>query len=71
MVYVECNADEALVRALGGARRSVRHKNGKGEILRRLRDLDTGIGLMDEDPESHQPGELAFYKRRDTTGSMI
>jgi hypothetical protein len=68
MLYVECYADEAVARALGVASRSIRHVHGKGNIENRLRLLDVGTGLMDEDTPSFQPRD---YRRTDNVGNLI
>ena len=61
MIVVECYPDEKLVRALGVPRKQIRHEGGKGCVLNKIRESDAGIGLIDEDPDSHQPRELNQY----------
>lgn len=65
MIVVECNADEKLVRSLS-VRGKVRHERGKGEVLKHLKRIGAGIGVIDEDPESHQPRELQYYALRES-----
>jgi hypothetical protein len=68
MLYVECYADEALAKALGVPSRSIRHVHGKGNIENRLRRLDVGTGLMDEDIAGFQPRD---YRRTDNVGNLV
>lgn len=60
-VYVECFPDEVLVCTLGVQRRSIRHAGGKGHVLKRRQQATSGTGLLDEDPQSHQPKALQHY----------
>lgn len=55
MIIVECNPDQALVRALGIPRRDVQDAGNKGNICNRLIRGERLIGLMDEDPQATQP----------------
>ncbi len=68
MIFVECYADEALIKAFGIPSRSIRHMHGKGNIEKRLRRLESGIGLMDEDTAGFQPRD---YRPTDNLGSLI
>ena len=61
-VLVECNADEAVLRALGVSKKQLRHERCKGEVVKRVRKFDCATGLIDEDPESAQPRDLDNYK---------
>ncbi len=61
-VLVECNADEAVVRALGVSKKQLRHEQCKGEVVKRVLKFDSAIGLIDEDPSSAQPRDLNNYK---------
>lgn len=71
MLYVECYADEVLVRTLGVPRREVRHEHGKGNITNRLRTVATGKGMIDEDPSGFQPAELRNYRKVQQNGSLV
>ena len=57
MIYVECNADIALVISLTNiSRRGIIHEfKGKDEICKRLRNVRESKGLIDEDPSGPQP----------------
>jgi hypothetical protein len=70
MLYVECYADELLAQVLGVPRREVRHECGKGNIFRRLRQLEAGKGLVDEDPSACQPAEWLQYRVVAQQGSV-
>ena len=71
MLYVECYPDELLARTLRVTRRTVRHEHGKGNIVNRLRRLQAGTGLMDEDPTGSQPDELRHYQEVERVGNLI
>lgn len=70
MIHVECYADEVLVRALGVARRDIRHEGTKGDVVNAVRRAREGVGLVDEDPGSAQPGDLRNYVVQMTSGSL-
>ena len=61
-VFVECYPDEALLRALGVPRKQVRHERCKGEVIKKVRKFGSAIGLVDQDPASAQPRDLANYE---------
>jgi len=71
MLFVECYADETLMRTLGVQRRDLRHANGKGNVLNRLSRLNAGTGLVDEDSGASQPSELKNYREADQFGGLI
>lgn len=60
-VFVECYPDEALLRTLGVPRKQLRHERCKGEVVKKVRKLDSAIGIVDQDPASAQPRDLASY----------
>ena len=62
-VLVECNADEAVLRALGISKKQLRHEHCKGEVVKQVRKFDCATGLIDEDPASAQPRDLDNYKQ--------
>lgn len=61
-VLVECNADEAVLRALGVAKKQLLHFGGKGTVINRLKELPGATGIVDEDPASAQPRDLNNYQ---------
>ncbi|MBN1806877.1 MAG: hypothetical protein JW837_16635 [Sedimentisphaerales bacterium] len=62
-ILVECNADEAVLRALGVSKKQICHESCKGEVVKRVRKFDFATGLIDEDPLSAQPRDLDSYKQ--------
>lgn len=62
MILVECNPDEYLLRALGIPGSMIRHEDGKGEILQKLKKGKAEIALIDQDPGRPQPRELSNYR---------
>lgn len=58
MIYLECNADEALVQACGVPKKVIKHIFSKGNVCKRLQKNKNVIGLVDEDPESTQPNYI-------------
>jgi len=55
-IYLECNADEELVRALGVPRKLIKHQSCKGNVCNNLeKSVEDSIGLIDKDPKSKQP----------------
>lgn len=61
-ILVECYPDAALLRTLGVPRKQLRHESCKGEVIKRVLKSDCATGLIDEDPSSAQPRDLANYK---------
>jgi len=60
MIYVECNPDELLVKLLTGvSKREIIHAGNKPEVCKRLKKINGVIGLVDEDPDSVQPGYIS------------
>jgi hypothetical protein len=52
MIYLECYADEALVRAFGATSKMVKHAFSKGEVCNMLKKASNSVGIIDEDPNS-------------------
>jgi hypothetical protein len=69
-VLVECNADEAVLRALGVSKKQLRHERCKGEVVKRVLKFESAIGLIDEDPQSAQPRDLDNYKEVKTAEGL-
>jgi len=56
LIYLECNADEALVMSLGIPRKNIKHQSNKGNVCNNLeKSSEVSIGLIDKDPLSKQP----------------
>lgn len=62
MIFVECNADEALVRHLTRLpRKEIAHElKGKYEVCKRVASEAGSTAMVDEDPGSNQPPVLAL-----------
>src|SRR5208337_3264989 len=73
-IAVECYADEKLVELLAYKNQvHVIHRSGKGNIFNYLRKGTTAsaIGLVDEDPDSTQPGDLVkSYEEAESSGNV-
>lgn len=56
---VECDNDKTLVQELLNIRSGrIHHALGKTNVLKVLQKSENSLGLIDEDPESHQPPML-------------
>lgn len=54
-MHVECKPDEQLLHSLGHSRKNIKHHNDKGRVCNELRDGESLIGMVDEDPGAAQP----------------
>jgi hypothetical protein len=71
MILIECNNDEELVKQLGFKNKQYKHELNKGEVVKRLRkESSISIGIVDEDQEANQPGDMRFYQTINTIGSI-
>ena len=71
MIFVECDADEAVVRILGVPRKQFRHLAGKNKTLQYLRKKGRGLCVVDEDPQSEQARELTCnYRLSERAGGL-
>ena len=70
MILVECDPDEFLVRSMGFSRRMIKHESGKGNVLRKLKNVQMTIGIIDEDPDSTQPKEMSRYTERESSNTI-
>ena len=50
MIYLECYADEALVKSFGIPSKRIKHAFSKGEVCNMLRKANDAVGIVDEDP---------------------
>lgn len=64
MIFVECKADEVLVRTLTGLpRREVIHElKGKPEVVKKVSEHNGSKGMVDEDPQATQPRYLKLME---------
>ncbi len=58
MIFVECESDKVLLKALGIPSKEVKHAYGKGNICNKLERSRNFKGLVDEDPYSIQPSYM-------------
>ena len=70
MILVECNPDAFLIRQLGFSRKMIKHEGGKGKVFEIVGKTSPSIGIVDEDPDSGQPAELANYRITERAGSL-
>lgn len=63
MIYVECKPDRLVVRILAGIpKKRVRHAGNKSQVLKMLERTRMALGIVDEDPHSHQPPQILQSK---------
>jgi hypothetical protein len=55
MIYVECDSDKALVKALSIPKKKITCARGKGRVCNRLVKYKNSLGLVDEDPGHPEP----------------
>ena len=60
MIYLECYADEALVKSFGITSKKIKHAFSKGEVCNMLRKTNDNIGIVDEDPNA---GKSSYEKQ--------
>jgi len=66
MIVIECDPDEYVVKSLGFPKKSIKHEGGKGKVLGVVRKQEKCIGIIDEDPQTHQPPEMNNYVLRES-----
>lgn len=73
MIVVEGIADKLLVKTMGFSKKVIHRAGSKGNVFKKVRNLPKAVGIVDEDPNSEQPGELEQYeviKKADTIKLM-
>lgn len=70
MIVIECNNDEFLIKSFGFPRKKISHQRCKGEVVKRVGKLPKAVGIIDEDPQSNQPGDLKKYKEIQAHGNL-
>jgi hypothetical protein len=66
-VFVECSADEVVLRSLGVPKKQLFHFGGKDKLITKLKDMPAAVGMVDEDPASIQHPDLkASYRKADS-----
>jgi len=67
VILVECYPDTYLVKVMGFPRKSVAHEGGKGNVIKKLKnEKKQSIGIIDEDPYSPDPRDIANYFEKDS-----
>jgi len=61
MIVVECNADKLFINRMGFSKKTIHHAGCKGKVLEIVRKSKKAVGIIDEDPDSEQPGEFKRY----------
>ena len=69
-VLVECDADEAVLRALGLPRKQLLHFGGKYELVKKLKERAHDLGMVDEDPGKVQPQDMGSYRQTDSAEGL-
>lgn len=70
MIIVECDPDKFVVRRII-PRRRIKHGGGKAGVLKTLEEEQRAVGIVDEDPDAKDPGEVKKkYIERDTRDTI-
>ena len=72
-IFVECNADEPLVRVLTGFNENIiKHSFNKNKVIKRIRGNPKTIALVDEDPnEADHPFLLSMIEQKEKSKHNI
>ena len=73
MIVAEGKSDKLLVKTMGFSKKVIHRAGSKGNVFKKVRNLPKAVGIVDEDPNSEQPGELEQYeviKKADTIKLM-
>lgn len=70
MIVVEGNADKLLVKTMGFARKVIHRAGNKGNVFKKVRIFSPAVGIVDEDPNSEQPGEFKQYEVINKKGTI-
>lgn len=57
-IFVECNADRALIASLGVTANRIIHSSNLPEVCKAVMKKQKTIGIVDEDPQGPQPSYL-------------
>ena len=73
-ILVECNTDKYLLtgilKKLRLSRKLIRHEANKPKVIDILRKSDASIGVVDEDPHSSTPPDMANYQEIERIGDI-
>ena len=64
MIYLECYADEALLKSFGATSKMIKHAFSKGEVCNMLRKATNSVGVVDEDPNAGKSSYEKFMLQR-------
>lgn len=70
MIIVECFRDQALMYRIGFIKEQVRHAHSKSKVLQFLEQQRKAVAIVDEDPQSRQPGRLRKYDEKAARGGI-
>jgi len=70
MIVVECDPDEFFIKSIGFSRKLIKHESGKGKVLGIVGKKPHAIGIIDEDPNSSQPGEMKKYIEKEAMDTI-
>lgn len=72
MIATECNPDTYLVhKVFGNRRKNCKHQGNKGKVINFVVNNSGTIGMIDEDPDSNQPGILSSANIIERCGDLI
>jgi hypothetical protein len=71
MLFLECNADETLARAVGVPPRDIIHSHGKGRVSKSLKRKSEAVGLVDQDIGSAEPVTLSKFVEESNQHDVI
>ena len=63
MIFVECDPDEVLVKALGITRKNITHEADKPKVIKKVMKAESSKGMVDEDPLGDQPSYIGQFKQ--------
>jgi len=69
VIFVECDPDRYVIKSIVPEKR-IKHGGCKSEVLKKVRKRQDSIGIVDEDPEGSQPGEMKNYIRKDARDTV-
>lgn len=71
MIATECHPDTYLIRHVFGiGRKLCSHQRSKGEVINYVLNNSDAIGMIDEDPDSHQPVVVTSAIILNTNGNL-
>jgi hypothetical protein len=70
MIVVEGKSDKLLIKTMGFSKRVIHRAGNKGNVFKKVRIFSPAVGIVDEDPNSEQPGELKQYEVINKKGTI-